>query len=91
MASPLHSVSSYDAVAGQQKHGRILLGHQLWRCHRVGQLQPAGRRFGQSLDMGRPMTNIIGNSMAAAVVAKWEGEHLPAKSGSADLKAQAPK
>jgi Na+/H+-dicarboxylate symporter len=28
----------------------------------------------QFLDMGRSATNVIGNSVAAAVVAKWEGE-----------------
>jgi Na+/H+-dicarboxylate symporter len=28
----------------------------------------------QFLDMGRSATNAIGNSIAAAVVAKWEGE-----------------
>ena len=34
----------------------------------------------QFLDMGRSATNVIGNSLATAVVAKWEGEkiHLPA-------------
>jgi Na+/H+-dicarboxylate symporter len=26
------------------------------------------------LDMGRSATNVIGNAVAAAVVAKWEGE-----------------
>ena len=26
------------------------------------------------LDMGRSATNVIGNSLATAVVAKWEGE-----------------
>ena len=26
------------------------------------------------LDMGRSATNVIGNSIATAVVAKWEGE-----------------
>jgi Na+/H+-dicarboxylate symporter len=30
------------------------------------------------LDMGRSATNVIGNSLAAAVVAKWEGELDPA-------------
>ena len=29
------------------------------------------------LDMGRSATNVIGNSIAAAVVAKWEGELAP--------------
>ena len=29
------------------------------------------------LDMGRSCTNVIGNSIAAAVVAKWEGQLLP--------------
>jgi Na+/H+-dicarboxylate symporter len=28
----------------------------------------------QFLDMGRSATNVIGNSIATAVVAKWEGE-----------------
>jgi Na+/H+-dicarboxylate symporter len=28
----------------------------------------------QFLDMGRTLTNVIGNSIATAVVAKWEGE-----------------
>ena len=28
----------------------------------------------QFLDMGRSATNVIGNSLATAVVAKWEGE-----------------
>jgi Na+/H+-dicarboxylate symporter len=27
----------------------------------------------QILDMGRTMTNVIGNSVATAVIAKWEG------------------
>jgi Na+/H+-dicarboxylate symporter len=30
----------------------------------------------QFLDMGRSATNVIGNSLATAVVAKWEGETL---------------
>jgi Na+/H+-dicarboxylate symporter len=28
----------------------------------------------QILDMGRSATNVVGNSVAAAVVAKWEGQ-----------------
>jgi len=31
----------------------------------------------QFLDMGRTATNVIGNSIATAVVAKWEGELQP--------------
>jgi Na+/H+-dicarboxylate symporter len=31
------------------------------------------------LDMGRSATNAVGNSIATAAVAKWEGELLPAK------------
>ena len=31
----------------------------------------------QFLDMGRSATNVIGNSLAAAVVGKWEGDHTP--------------
>jgi Na+/H+-dicarboxylate symporter len=30
------------------------------------------------LDMGRTATNVVGNAVAAALVAKWEGELLPA-------------
>ena len=30
----------------------------------------------QFLDMGRSATNVIGNSLATAVVAKWEGEDI---------------
>jgi Na+/H+-dicarboxylate symporter len=29
------------------------------------------------LDMGRSATNVIGNSIATAVVSKWEGELKP--------------
>jgi Na+/H+-dicarboxylate symporter len=31
----------------------------------------------QFLDMGRSATNVIGNSLAAAVVGKWEGDSVP--------------
>ena len=37
----------------------------------------------QFLDMGRSATNVIGNSLATAVVAKWEGEKLIAPVGPA--------
>jgi len=30
----------------------------------------------QFLDMGRSATNVVGNSLATAVVAKWEGEDV---------------
>jgi proton glutamate symport protein len=29
------------------------------------------------MDMGRTMTNVIGNCLASVVVAKWEGEFRP--------------
>ena len=29
------------------------------------------------LDMGRTLTNVLGNAIATAVVAKWEGEEEP--------------
>ena len=38
------------------------------------------------LDMGRSATNAVGNSIASAVVAKWEGELLPA--AEAELRAR---
>jgi Na+/H+-dicarboxylate symporter len=37
------------------------------------------------LDMGRTMTNVIGNGIATAVVAKWEGELVDPDPSSADL------
>jgi Na+/H+-dicarboxylate symporter len=33
------------------------------------------------LDMGRSATNVVGNSIATAVVSKWEGELQPASNG----------
>jgi proton glutamate symport protein len=35
------------------------------------------------MDMGRTMTNVIGNCLAAVVVAKWEGEFAPPREASA--------
>jgi Na+/H+-dicarboxylate symporter len=39
------------------------------------------------LDMGRSATNVVGNSVAAAVVAKWEGELVDLPSDEAPAKA----
>jgi Na+/H+-dicarboxylate symporter len=36
----------------------------------------------QILDMGRSATNVLGNSIASAVVSKWEGELEPAAVGA---------
>ncbi|MNS94983.1 Proton/sodium-glutamate symport protein [compost metagenome] len=43
------------------------------------------------LDMGRSATNVVGNSVAAAVVAKWEGEldDIPEGDGGAPKPAAA--
>ena len=41
----------------------------------------------QFLDMGRSATNVVGNSMATAVVAKWEGELKPEAEAQADVDA----
>ena len=38
------------------------------------------------LDMGRSATNAVGNSIATAVVAKWEGELLSEDAAEANLK-----
>jgi Na+/H+-dicarboxylate symporter len=35
----------------------------------------------QFLDMGRSATNVVGNSVAAAVIAKWEGDLRPEQPG----------
>jgi Na+/H+-dicarboxylate symporter len=39
----------------------------------------------QFLDMGRSATNVIGNSLATAVVAKWEGELRPERDAQAEI------
>jgi Na+/H+-dicarboxylate symporter len=39
----------------------------------------------QFLDMGRSATNVVGNSLATAVVAKWEGELLPERDAQAEI------
>jgi Na+/H+-dicarboxylate symporter len=41
----------------------------------------------QFLDMGRSATNVVGNSIATAVVAKWEGELRPERVGEAQVNA----
>src|SRR6202163_2028406 len=41
----------------------------------------------QFLDMGRSATNVVGNSMATAVVAKWEGELRPEAEAQRELDA----
>ncbi|MFM7066780.1 MAG: dicarboxylate/amino acid:cation symporter [Gammaproteobacteria bacterium] len=37
------------------------------------------------LDMGRSATNVVGNSVASAVVAKWEGELRPQETGQSPV------
>jgi Na+/H+-dicarboxylate symporter len=45
----------------------------------------------QFLDMGRTATNVIGNSIATAVVARWEGElEAPRNIEAEDLVIPAP-
>src|SRR5204862_6580640 len=39
----------------------------------------------QFLDMGRSATNVVGNSIATAVVAKWEGELRPEAQAQAEI------
>jgi Na+/H+-dicarboxylate symporter len=41
----------------------------------------------QFLDMGRSATNVVGNSLATAVVAKWEGELKPEAQAQAEVDA----
>jgi Na+/H+-dicarboxylate symporter len=41
----------------------------------------------QFLDMGRSATNVVGNSIATAVVAKWEGELLPEREAQREIDA----
>jgi len=44
----------------------------------------------QILDMGRTATNVFGNSIASAVVAKWEGELAPAGTNEEVVASRAP-
>ena len=37
----------------------------------------------QILDMGRTLTNVLGNGLATAAVAKWQGEVDPEPAGEA--------
>jgi len=39
----------------------------------------------QFLDMGRSATNVVGNSIATAVVAKWEGELRPEREAQSEI------
>jgi Na+/H+-dicarboxylate symporter len=39
----------------------------------------------QFLDMGRSATNVVGNSIATAVVSKWEGELRPEREAQAEV------
>ena len=41
----------------------------------------------QFLDMGRSATNVVGNSIATAVVAKWEGDLRPEREAQAEVDA----
>jgi Na+/H+-dicarboxylate symporter len=41
----------------------------------------------QFLDMGRSATNVVGNSIATAVVANWEGELKPEAQAQAEVDA----
>src|SRR5207244_5697166 len=41
----------------------------------------------QFLDMGRSATNVVGNSIATAVVAKWENELKPEAEAQAEIDA----
>jgi Na+/H+-dicarboxylate symporter len=42
----------------------------------------------QFLDMGRSATNVIGNSLATAVVSKWEGEVVIPEDDFAELRSE---
>lgn len=44
----------------------------------------------QFLDMGRTATNVVGNSIATAVVAKWEGELQPTRGADQEGMLEAP-
>lgn len=66
-------------MAGVPRASLVVIAGMLSMFHIPGEGLLLLLAVDQILDMGRSATNVIGNAVASAVVAKWEGEKLEPK------------
>ncbi|MFO0321619.1 MAG: dicarboxylate/amino acid:cation symporter [Bacteroidota bacterium] len=66
-------------MAGVPRASLVVIAGMLNMFHIPGEGLLLLLAVDQILDMGRSATNVIGNAVASAVVAKWEGEQLRPK------------
>lgn len=67
-------------MAGVPRASLVVIAGMLSMFHIPGEGLLLLLAVDQILDMGRSATNVVGNAVASAVVAKWEGEKLEPKS-----------
>ena len=67
-------------MAGVPRASLVVIAGMLSMFHIPGEGLLLLLAVDQILDMGRSATNVVGNAVASAVVAKWEGEKFVAKS-----------
>jgi Na+/H+-dicarboxylate symporter len=63
-------------MAGVPRASLVVIAGMLSMFHIPGEGLLLLLAVDQILDMGRSATNVVGNAVASAVVAKWEGEKL---------------
>lgn len=66
-------------MAGVPRASLVVIAGMLSMFHIPGEGLLLLLAVDQILDMGRSATNVVGNAVASAVVAKWEGEKLEPK------------
>ena len=66
-------------MAGIPRASLVVIAGMLSMFHIPGEGLLLLLAVDQILDMGRSATNVVGNAVASAVVAKWEGEKLTPK------------
>lgn len=66
-------------MAGVPRASLVVIAGMLSMFHIPGEGLLLLLAVDQILDMGRSATNVVGNAVASAVVAKWEGEKLTPK------------
>jgi Na+/H+-dicarboxylate symporter len=69
-------------MAGVPRASLVVIAGMLSMFHIPGEGLLLLLAVDQILDMGRSATNVVGNAVASAVVAKWEGEKLEPKTVS---------
>lgn len=67
-------------MAGVPRASLVVIAGMLSMFHIPGEGLLLLLAVDQILDMGRSATNVVGNAVASAVVAKWEGEKFVSKS-----------